>query len=134
VTSGDRHGRGNVLIHTGAARSAGTGRLRLHRPSETARLRVLMPKEDDPAPPPLRHDLNLEVATGGYEIWCSDRIAEDHPDLVDRCADWLEDEAGVVNLGQIDHKSLLADGVLTDELKQDIVAWWAARVTDLDQG
>lgn len=90
--------------------------------------------EDELTRPPLRHDLNFEIRPGGYEIWFSDRIAEDHPALVDQLADWLENEVGVVNLGQIDHKVLLADGVLGDELRQDIVGWWAARVRDLDQG
>ena len=41
---------------------------------------------------------------------------------------------GVENLGQIDHKYLFADGVLSDQLREDIVGWWAARVRDLDQG
>jgi len=90
--------------------------------------------EDDPHPPPLRHDVNFEITTGGYEIWFSDRIAEDHPDLVNQCADWLENDVGVVNLGQVDHKTLLADGVLSGQLEQDIVDWWASRVEDLDQG
>jgi hypothetical protein len=88
----------------------------------------------DPEPPPLRHDVNFEIRPDGYEIWMSDRIADDHPDLVDQCANWLGDEVGVVNLGQIDHKVLLADGVLTEQFKQDIMAWWAAKVEDLDQG
>jgi hypothetical protein len=90
--------------------------------------------EDNSAPPSLRHDVNFEVRPGGYEIWFSDRIAEDHPALVDQFADWLEYEVGVVNLGQIDHKALLADGVLSEQLKRDIVGWWAARARDLDQG
>ena len=90
--------------------------------------------EDDPVPPPLRHDVNFEITTGGYEIWFSDRIAEDHAGLVDEFADWLENEVGVVNLGQVDHKYLLADGVLTEQLTKDIVAWWAEKVEDLDQG
>ena len=90
--------------------------------------------EDDHAPPPLRQDVNFVITPGGYEIWLSDRIAEDHSALVEQFADWLENEVGVVNLGQIDHKALLADGVLRDELRQDILGWWAARVRDLDQG
>jgi hypothetical protein len=90
--------------------------------------------EDAQEPPPLRHDLTFEITPGGYEIWFSNRIALDHPDLVDQCADWLEDEVGVVNLGQIDHKALLADGVLTDELKNSLFAWWAERVKGLDLG
>lgn len=63
-------------------------------------------------PSPLLHDLNFELRPGGYEIWFSDRIAEDHPDLVEQCADWLEGEVGVMDLGQIEHKALLAGGVL----------------------
>ena len=90
---------------------------------------------DDPDEPlPLQHDINFEFKANGYEIWFSARIAEDHPCLVEQCADWLEDEVGVVNLGQIEHKALLADGVLTELLRNDIVAWWALRLKDLDQG
>ena len=90
--------------------------------------------EDEPVPPPLRDDVNFVTVPGGYEIWFSDRIADGHPALVDRCADWLENEVGVVNLGQIDHRVLLADGVLADRLRQDIVDWWAAESGNLDQG
>ena len=84
-------------------------------------------------PPPLRHDLTFEITPGGYEIWFSDRIALDRPDLVDACADWLEDQIGVVNLGQIDHATLMADGVLSDELRNDLLAWWRERLSDLYQ-
>ena len=63
-----------------------------------------------------------------------DRITYDQPCLVGEFADWLEDEVGVVNLGQIDHTYLLADGVLSDQLTHDIVARWAKGVEDLDQG
>jgi len=86
------------------------------------------------SPPSLLYDVNFEVSANGYEVWFSDWIAEDHPCLVEQCADWLEDEVGVVNLGQIEHEALLADGVLTEQLKNDIVAWWALRLKDLDQG
>ncbi len=85
-------------------------------------------------PPPLRHDLTFKVTSSGYEIWFSDRIALDRPDLVDQCADWLEDQIGVVNLGQVDHATLLADGVLSDQLRSELVTWWSERLPDLDQG
>jgi hypothetical protein len=68
-------------------------------------------------PPPLRHDVNFEITANGYEVWFSDRIANDHPDIVGQCGEWMEDEIGTVNLGQVDHKALLADGVLTEQLK-----------------
>jgi hypothetical protein len=78
--------------------------------------------EVDPyEPPPLLHDLTFEITTGGYEIWFSDCIALDRPDLVDQSADWLEDQIGKVNLGQIDDKVLLANGVFTDQLKLGVV-------------
>ena len=63
-------------------------------------------------PSPLRHDLTFEITTGGYEVWFSDRIALDRPDLVDQCADWLDQEMEVINLGQVDHRMLMADGVV----------------------
>lgn len=83
---------------------------------------------------PLVGDVNFEVTPGGFEVWYSDSLAHDHPDLVDESADWLEDRMGVVNLGQIDSKVLLADGVLTDEIKDGLTAWWRTRVEDLDLG
>jgi hypothetical protein len=42
--------------------------------------------------------------------------------------------AGVLNLGQIDFKMLVADGPLTDEIKDGLKAWWRTRVEDLDLG
>jgi hypothetical protein len=82
----------------------------------------------------LHHDLNVEIFADRYEIWFSDRLSLDHTDLVDECADWLEDQIGVVNLGQIDHQVLMADGVLSDGLRNGLVAWWAERVEDLSHG
>ncbi|MGD0312914.1 MAG: hypothetical protein ABSC90_10675 [Acidimicrobiales bacterium] len=76
-------------------------------------------------------DINFEVTPGGFEVWYSDRVASAHPDLVDESADWLED-LGVVNLGQVDYKVLMADGVLTDEIKEGLEAWWRTRIEDLD--
>ena len=70
-------------------------------------------------PKELTGDITSEETPGGFEIWYSDRIATEHQDLVDESADWLEDQLGVLNLGQIDHKILMADGVLTDEIKRD---------------
>jgi hypothetical protein len=84
----------------------------------------------DDASPPVG-DITFKVTTGGFEIMYSDRIAGDYQDLVDQSADWLEDQLGVVNLGQIDHKILMADGLLADELKNGLIAWWSAKVDDL---
>ena len=86
---------------------------------------------DPPAP---IGDLAFRTIAGGYEVRFSNRIAEQHPELVDQCADWLEDEVGAVNVGQIDYSCLLADGVLGDQLREDIVGWWSARVQDFDPG
>ena len=72
-------------------------------------------------PPPLVGDVNFEETT-------------EHQDLVDQSADWLESEMGVLNLGQIDYKILMADGLLTDEVKNGLIAWWAERVEDLNLG
>jgi hypothetical protein len=77
-------------------------------------------------------DINFEVTPGGFEVWYSDRVANDHPDLVDESADWLEEHLGIVNLGQIDCKVLVADGVLTNEIRDGLKAWWRTRVEDLD--
>ena len=85
-------------------------------------------------PPPLVGDINFEETPGGYEVHYSDRIASEHQDLVDQSADWLENEMGVLNLGQIDYKILMADGLLTDEIRDGLIAWWATRVKDLDLG
>jgi len=90
--------------------------------------------EDLPAPPLHRPDVRFETSPGSYEVRFSDRIAREHADLVDQFADWMEEEVGAVNLGQIDHEAVLADGVLGAQLQQDIVGWWAARVRDFDPG
>jgi hypothetical protein len=78
-----------------------------------------------------RFDINFVESPGGFEIWYSDRLARDYQELVDQSADWLEDQLGVLNLGQIDFNVLVADGLLTDEVKSGLTAWWAARVEDL---
>ncbi len=78
-----------------------------------------------------KSDINVVESPGGFEIWYSDRLARDHQDLVDQSADWLEDQLGVLNLGQIDFNVLIADGLLTDEVKSGLAAWWDARVDDL---
>jgi hypothetical protein len=83
------------------------------------------------SPPPLV-DIAFAEAPHGFEIYYSDRLADDYPELVDQSADWLENEMGVLNLGQIDHKILLADGILTDQIKNGLIAWWTERVEDLD--
>lgn len=85
-------------------------------------------------PPPLVGDITFEETPTGYEVWYSDRIANEYQDLVDQSADWLENEMGVLNLGQIDHKILMADGVLTDEIGSGLIDWWSVRVNDLDIG
>jgi hypothetical protein len=85
-------------------------------------------------PPPLVGDINFEETPGGFEVHYSDRIASEHQDLVDQSADWLENEMGVLNLGQIDSKILMADGLLTDEIWNGLISWWTARVEDLDLG
>jgi hypothetical protein len=73
-------------------------------------------------------DIVFEETPGGFEIRYSDRVASEHQDLVDQSADWLEDEMGVLNLGQIDHRVLVADGPLTDRVRKGLVEWWVASV------
>ncbi len=41
---------------------------------------------------------------------------------------------GVLNLGQIDYKVLLADGPLTDQVRDGLIGWWTSRVDDLNPG
>ena len=86
------------------------------------------PAEGQPAPD---LDLVFEEHPGGFEIRYSDRIAADYPDLVDQSADWLEDQLGVLNLGQVDFRLLMADGLLTEQVRNGLTDWWAARVGDL---
>jgi hypothetical protein len=83
-------------------------------------------------PPPLVGDITFEETARGFEVFYSDRITNEHPDLVDQSADWLEGEMGVLNLGQIDHKVLLAHGRLPDKVREGLLLWWAARIEDLD--
>jgi hypothetical protein len=82
-------------------------------------------------PPRLVGDIHFEETPGGFEVHYSDRIASEHQDRVDQSADWLEDQLGLVNLGQVDYKILMADGRLTDEVKNGLIVWWAERVQDL---
>jgi hypothetical protein len=82
-------------------------------------------------PLPLTGDINFEINSVGFEIRYSDRLAEEYPELVDESADYLEDDLGVVNLGQVDHNIQMADGPLTDEVKNGVIAWWAERVPEL---
>ena len=88
---------------------------------------------DDP-PKEVSVDINFEETSDGFEITYSDRIADQHPEMVDQSADWLEDQMGILNLGQIEHKSLMADGVLTDQIRSGLIAWWTDRVDDLELG
>ncbi len=83
---------------------------------------------DDDRPDPTVGDIIFEETPGGFEIRYSDRVASEHQDLVDQSADWLEDEMGVLNLGQIDHRVLVADGPLTDRVRKGLVEWWVASV------
>jgi hypothetical protein len=85
-------------------------------------------------PRPLTGDITFEEVPTGFEIWYSERIERDNPDLVDQSADFLEEELGVLNLGQVDHKILMADGSLTDEVKDGLITWWRGRVDHLDLG
>lgn len=80
------------------------------------------------------HDITFEVTDGGFEIRYSDRIANDHTTLADESGDWLENEMGVLNLGQIDHNILVADGILTDQIRNGLIGWWRERVSDLELG
>jgi hypothetical protein len=80
---------------------------------------------------PVVGDINFEETPGGFEIRYSDRIATEHQDLVNQSADFLEDEFGVLNLGQLDFNILIADGILTDEIKSGLKQWWSSRVDNL---
>jgi hypothetical protein len=83
-------------------------------------------------PSPLKGDINFKEVAGGFEIRYSDRIATEHQELVDQSADWLEDQVGVLNLGLADHRTLVADGPLTDQVKDALRTWWSVRLGDLD--
>jgi hypothetical protein len=87
---------------------------------------------EDGGSTPISGDINVVETSGGFEIIYSDRIASDHRELVDASADWLEEEVGVLNLGQIDYNVLVADGHLTEEVRAGLIAWWRERVPDLD--
>ena len=87
---------------------------------------------EDDGPIPLVGDINVVETSGGFEIIYSDRIASDYRELVDASADWLEDEVGVFNLGQIDDHVLVGDGPVTEEIRAGLIAWWSERIPDLD--
>ncbi len=90
---------------------------------------------DNLRPMPLSGDITFEERPGGFEVWYSDRIANDHRDLVMESADWLEEQSGIEDLfGQIDYKIVIADGRLTEGLRHSLVEWWDERIGDLDLG
>ncbi len=77
-------------------------------------------------------DLRFEATAGGFEVHYSDRLVAEYRELVDESADWLEDQLGVCNLGQVDDKVLLADGHLTEAIERGLTDWWRSRVSDLE--
>jgi hypothetical protein len=79
-------------------------------------------------------DIRFAEVAGGFEVHYSERIATDFPDLVDESADWLEDQLGVFNLGQIQYETLVADGALTQEITMGLTVWWRERLDDLQLG
>jgi hypothetical protein len=85
-------------------------------------------------PRPLRYDLNFEDRPEGFEIWFSDRIAIGHRGLVEEFADWFEGLPNIENVGQLDYQAIFADGILGDELKGELTAWWTTRVERLKVG
>ena len=84
--------------------------------------------------PSLEFDINFRERPGGFEILYSDRVATEYRELADQSADWLEDQLGVLNLGQVDSRLLIADGPLTGTVKDGLLAWWRERVSDLQLG
>jgi hypothetical protein len=90
-----------------------------------------MTQPDNEPSSPLTADMAFETTSSGWSVSYSDRLAKGHPELVDQSADYLEDDLGVVNLGQIDNSMLLADGPLTDEVRNGLIAWWTERVPNL---
>ncbi len=88
-----------------------------------------------PAPiftsPRRQGDLTFVDRGPSFELWFSDRLGTDHHQLIDECADWLEEQPGVQNLGQLDFDALVADGRLDNALRAAIVTWWSERLGDL---
>lgn len=107
-------------------------------PSSTPSAQVPSPFDDrspEAAPiftaPRRRGDLTFVDRGSSFEVWFSDRIATDHQESVDEFADWLEEQAGVSDLGQIEFDALVADGRMTDLLRIEICTWWAEHLEEL---
>jgi hypothetical protein len=83
------------------------------------------------AHPSALRDIAFTATPTGFEIRYSERLATEHQELVNQSADWLE-EQGVLNLGLIDDRLLVADGLLADAVRDGLIAWWAARVEDFE--
>ncbi len=98
----------------------------------TLQISAVSSEVPDGSPQSQTRDITFEETGTGFEIWYSDRIANEHRGLVDESADWLERVMGVLNLGQIDYKVLMADGALTDQLRSGLIGWWTSRLEDLD--
>jgi len=83
------------------------------------------------APPPLVADIAFEETRAGFEVWLSERIVQDHDDLIEDFQDWLREQPEVVSVDDDTVGVIRVLGVLDDALRADGTGWWASRVVGL---
>ena len=88
----------------------------------------------DEEPPPLVADISFEETHRGFEVWFAARLAREHQDLVEEFARWLLGRPEVLGVVHDDDQVVQATGVLDDDLKHDVGAWWTGRVDSLRLG
>ena len=87
---------------------------------------------ENPPPPPLRSDLTFEIKVGGCDIFHRPWIAVDHDDRIDASAEWLRDQAGIIEVVHDDIEILMVRGQVDADLRRDLTDWWAWHLKGFD--
>jgi len=89
---------------------------------------------EDVAPPPLVGDINFEETRAGFEVWFSQRLVQDHHDLIEDFTDWLLEQPEIVRVVYDTIGIVQVKGVLSEPLRATVKDWWASRVEALNFG
>ena len=83
---------------------------------------------EDVEPPPLIGDINFEETRAGFEVWISERMVQDHEDLIEEFIHWLLEQPEVVSTDDDTVGVVQVLGVLDHDLRSAVRAWWASRL------
>src|SRR5665213_4342635 len=89
---------------------------------------------EDVAPPPLVGDLTFEETRVGFEVWFSERLIQDHNDLIEIFTTWLLEQPEIVSVVHDDPEVVMVGGVLSEALRANVKDWWTSRVGSLKLG